>query len=181
MHTSLSLKLTQSNLEHNDNKNLFSFLMLLHQDFRLEKIHGLMSMSSSIQVPLFCNIVAINHVESSTGWPTHFTKYSKYSSPLVFFFTLLSKIFSSCSLTSTGICFYHWTCYLFLLISSSSTVHSDIPALYLYKSSTLKIGDIPIPDGNSSSYALFENFLRILQGPIFLYFNLLYSLLSHIL
>ena len=68
--------------------------MLLHQASRLEKIHGLLSMSSSIQVPLFCNIVAVNHVESSIGWPTHFTKYSKYSFPLVFFFTFLHEGFT---------------------------------------------------------------------------------------
>ena len=112
---------------------LFTFRMLLHQASRIEKIHGLLSMRSSIQVPLFCNIVAVNHNECSTGWPTHFSKYSKYSFPLVFFFTLLSNIFSSCSLASIGICFCHWIYRLILRLSSSSIVPSPVFALYLYK------------------------------------------------
>ena len=43
------------------------------------------------------------------------------------------------------------------------------------------MGEIPMSIGNSNSYAFAENFLKILQGPIFFNFSLLYSLLGNIL
>jgi hypothetical protein len=80
--------------------------------------------------------------------------------------TLLSSMHSICGFCATGNCFCHW-------ITGSSTVPAPASfVLYGYKSEILKIGDIPMPSGNSSSYAFSPNFLRILAWPDLLHLEL---------
>ena len=49
-----------------------------------------------------------------------------------------------------------------------------------HRSAILKIGEISMSIGISNSYALAEKFLRILQGPIFFSFSMLYSPLGNL-
>ena len=146
--------------------------MLLHQTPWDKTLHGLLSMRSSTELPSFCSMPSITQVASAVGWCYHFTKYWKYSCPLVFLNTFLSKIFSGCNSFAVGNCFtqsiscVYWSC---------AVSYTTLPS-YLYRSATLKIGDIPTSGGNSISYAFAENFLSTLHGPIFFNFNLLCSL-----
>ena len=125
-------------------------------------------MSSSTDLPIFCNIPSVIQVQSSSGLSFHLIKYWKYSCPLVLLNTLLSNIFSGCNVCAGGSCSFHSIC------SFSADLSSAPSSSYLYKSATLKMGDIPTSGGNSISYALVEKFLSILHGPIFLNFSLLY-------
>ena len=139
-------------------------------------LHGIVPMISSTKLPIFCIIASIIQVTSSIGWSFHFTKYWKYSCPLVFLYNLLSKIFSSYSGFVVGNCFIQSnSCSSWYFVASSVSLSS-----YLYKSTTLKIEDIPMSRDNSISYAFAENFLNILHDPIFLNFSLLYSLFGNL-
>jgi hypothetical protein len=118
--------------------------MLLHHTPLLEKVHGLLSMSSCTVCPCFCMSALLSQLASSTGWFFHLTRYSKYCFHLVLLLTLLSRMHSICSFSATGIYFVHW-------ITSCSSPVSVSPALYGYKSKILNIGEILIPSGNSIS------------------------------
>jgi hypothetical protein len=141
--------------------------MLLHHTPRLERFHGLLLMSSWTVCPCFKIVASVSQLASSTGWFFHFTRYSKYCFLLVFLPILLSSMHSISGFCATGNCFCHWT-------TGSSVPVSASSVLYGYKSDMLKIGDIPMPSGNSSSYAFSPNFLRIRHGPIFFILSLLY-------
>ena len=122
-----------------------------------KKNYGLVSMSFSTKLPLFQMFATIIHVESSIGRFLHFTRYSKYSFSLVFFITLLSRIFFGSKDSTTGNGFSHRT-----TSSPLSSAFFASPSLYFYKSTTLKISEIPTPSSNSISYALGKNFFTIL-------------------
>jgi hypothetical protein len=106
--------------------------MLLHHTPSLENFHGLLSMSSCTVCPCFCISASFSQLASSTGWPFHLTRYSKYSFRLVFLLTLLSSMHSIYGFSATGICIVHWItgCSFPILVSS---------ALYGYKSEILNI------------------------------------------
>jgi hypothetical protein len=48
--------------------------MLLHHTPRLERFHGLLSMSSCTVCPCFCIVASFSQLASSTGWFFHFTR-----------------------------------------------------------------------------------------------------------
>jgi hypothetical protein len=85
-----------------------SLEMLLHHTPLLENFHGLLSMSSRTVCPCLWISASFSQLASSTGWPFHLTKYSKYCFRLVFLLTLLSSMRSICGFSATGICFVHW-------------------------------------------------------------------------
>jgi hypothetical protein len=81
--------------------------MLLHHTPSLENFHGLLSMSLHIVCPCFWISTSFSQLSSSTGWPFHLTKYSKYFFLLVLLPTLLSSMRSIYGFSATGICFVH--------------------------------------------------------------------------
>ena len=91
-------------------------------------------------------------VESSSGLPFHFTRYSSYCLFVVLPPTRLSRISSISSFLEVGIG------------HGSSIKSSSAPSSWYYvKSLMLKIGEMWIPSGNSTSYAFPEScFFRIL-------------------
>jgi hypothetical protein len=121
-----------------------SLEMLLHHTPSLENFHGLLSMSSRTICPCFWISALVSQLASSTGWPLHLTKYSKYCFHLVFLLTLLSSMCSICGLSANGICFVHWITGCSFPVPASSN-------LYGYKSKILNIEEISIPSGNSIS------------------------------
>jgi hypothetical protein len=86
---------------------LHALAMLLHHTPSLKKFHGLLSMSSRMVCPCFWISSSFSQLESSTGWPFHLTKYSKYFFRLVLLPTLLSSMHSIYDFSATGICFFH--------------------------------------------------------------------------
>jgi len=117
------------------------------------------------------NSAIVNQLQSSIGFSFHFTKYWKYVCPWVFLNILWSKIASTYFMGAFGACSSQSTVWIFAVVISFYNLVSA--SLNGYKSTTLKMGDILIPSGNSISYALAENFLLILQGPIFFSLSLL--------
>jgi hypothetical protein len=148
--------------------------MLLHHTPRLENFHGLLSMSSYTICPCFCISSSFSQLTSSIGWFFHLNRYSKYCFRLVFLPARLSSIRSICGFSTTGNCFIHW------INGCLSFPYSASPSLYGYKSETLNIRDIPMPSGNSISYAFSPNLFRTLQGPIFFILSLLYVPLGNL-
>jgi hypothetical protein len=121
-----------------------SLEMLLHHTPLLENFHGLLSMSSHTVCPCLWISTSFSQLASSTGWPFHLTKYSKYRFHLVFLLTPFSSMRSICGFSTTGICLVHWT--------SSCLFHVPVSsALYGYKSEILNIREIPTPLANSIS------------------------------
>lgn len=88
---------------------------------------------------------------------------------------LLSIILSISKGFTIGICYFHLS-----VFSCTTSKFSAMSPLCGYKFGTFKIGELSMSTGSSSSYALAENFLKILQGLIFLSFNLLYSPLGNL-
>jgi hypothetical protein len=86
---------------------LHALAMLLHHTPSLENLHGLLSMSSHTVYPCFYISDSFSQLASSTGWPFHLTKYSKYSFHLVLLPSLLSSMRSICDFSATVICFVH--------------------------------------------------------------------------
>jgi len=95
---------------------------------------------------------------------------------LVFLYTPSFKMLYGCKGLVVGNFFTHFIFCSSLFLAEVFVSFSS----YLYKSKTLKIGEIPMSGGNSISYAFAENFLSILHGPIFFSFNLLYSPLGNL-
>ena len=102
--------------------------MPLHQTPEGKFVHGILSISSSTDLPIFYNIPSVIQVASSSGLSFHLTKYCKYSCPLVFLNTLLSNIFSGCNRCAGGSCSFHSICFLSADLSSAPS------SSYLYKS-----------------------------------------------
>jgi len=134
--------------------------MLLHQAPRVNEISWLLSMSYSIEYPSLLIYLASNQELSSIGRFFHLTKYCKYSFRRVRLATRVSNICSISRGLARGICLTHvsvspspWVSHAYFVELSSKLV-----VMQGYMSTTLKMGEISIPGGSCSSYALAENF-----------------------